>query len=177
MAVTRILLAGMMGSGKTTVGRMLAVALGWELWDNDAELLAHTGHDVQWIAKHWGTERLHDLEGRVLCTGLAEPRRVVCVPGSAVLDGGLRESLRREWVVWLRASIPTLVERLSAEELPRPFVRGRSRDDLTRVVAELDAERRPGLQEIADLILDVDSGSPADVATRIRDGWASAANR
>ena len=171
--MARILLAGMMGSGKTTVGRVLADALGWELWDNDAQLMNRTGHDVHWVAENWGMERLHDLEGRVLSEGLAEAGRVVCVPGSAVLDRGLRETLASEWVVWLRASVATLVERLSAEPLPRPFVLGRPRDELARIVAELDAERRPSLQEIADLILDVDSYNPGDVATRIREAWGT----
>ncbi|MBO0892817.1 MAG: AAA family ATPase [Acidimicrobiales bacterium] len=176
--MARILLAGAMGSGKSTVGRDLAGELGWELWDNDAELITHTGHDVQWIAEHWGAERLHDLEATVLRVGLAAAGdRVICVPGSAVLDGELRELLKEEWVVWLRASVPTLVERLSGEPLPRPFVLERTRDELTRIVADLDAERRPGLQEVADLVLDVDSCTAADVATRIKEAWASATKR
>jgi shikimate kinase len=176
--MARILLAGMMGSGKTAVGRVLAGALGWELWDNDAELMARAGHDVQWVAEHWGAERLHDLEGEVLRSGLAAAGdRVVCVPGSAVLDRGLLEMLRREWVVWLRVSVPTLAERLSAETLPRPFVQGRTGEELARIVEEMAAERRPGLQEIADVTLDVDSADPADVATRIREAWAATVKR
>lgn len=176
--MARILLGGVMGSGKTTIGRILAAALGWELWDNDAQLMIRTGHDVQWVAEHWGAERLHELEARVLRAGLAGTGdRVVCVPGSAVLDPALRAALESEWVVWLRASVPTVVERLSAEPLPRPFVSRRTRDELTRIVADVDAERRPGLEQIADLTIDVDSCAAPDVATRITKAWASATKR
>lgn len=174
--MARILLAGMMGSGKTTVGRVLAGELGWKLWDNDAELMIRTGHDPQWVAEHCGVERLHNLEAGVLRAGLAEAGdRVVCVPGSAVLDRGLLEILRREWVVWLRASIPTLVERLFAELQPRPFVLSTTREELSRIVTAIDAERRPRLLEIANLVLDVDSCTPADVAAGIKRAWTGPA--
>lgn len=151
--MNRVILAGAMGSGKTTVGRLLSRRLGWPYLDNDAGLGGSPGE----VAEREGVEALHDAEARVLLASLERDRVVVAAPGSAALDPALRERLRRETVVWLRARPETLARRVEGTD--RPFV------DVD--VAALLAEREPGLAEMATHVVDVDGCSPDEVADEV----------
>jgi shikimate kinase len=159
----RIVLAGMMGAGKTTVGRALAARLGWTYWDNDTELRRLAGRDLGEVARA-GTERLHELEAEVLRAGLAAPPPVVvAAPGSAVLDPALAALLRAEYVVWLRASPQTLAARV-AGGTERPYLPGAGDE---AILAALDAERRPGFAAVASYVVDVDGLGVDEIVDRI----------
>ena len=160
----RIVLVGMMGSGKTTVGRGLADRLGWAFWDNDATLLAATGRDARTLAATLGEDELHALELDTLARGLAfEGPAVVCAPGSAALAAPGQALLAREWVVWLRATAETLLGRVEHERDARPLLADVSAEQLHA----LEVVRRPGYEAVADIIVDVDHLAPIAVITKI----------
>ena len=110
----RILLIGMMGVGKSTVGRALASRLGWIYLDSDEQVLVATGRSVKEISLEDGPETLHAFEDEALVTALQSPTSVViAVAGGALLAESNRALLKGEQhVVWLRASIDTLAERI-----------------------------------------------------------------
>jgi shikimate kinase len=167
---SRVVLVGMMGAGKTTVGRALAARLGWPYRDNDAALLRLTGRSGPDLLASAGVEALHEAEAAVLLDALAaSDPQVVAAPGSAVLSPALRVRLAAEPVVWLRASVATLAARVAADAarplLPSSAVAGAT--EAAGAVAALLAARGPGFAEVASYVVDVDGLSPAEVASRI----------
>ena len=159
------MLIGMMGSGKTTVGRSLAAALGRPLVDSDAQVEARTGRTVREIFESDGEAAYRVLEREALVDALAEAEpSVVAAAGGVVLDPGNRAVLQEAGtVVWLRARPEVLARRVSAGRDHRPLLG----DDPLAALRRLDAERRPLYEEVADLVVDVDDLSTRQVVTAV----------
>lgn len=156
--VPRILLVGMMGAGKTTVGRALAQRFGWPYLDSDEEVRRRTGRTVPQIFAELGEAAFRAEESAVLAEACASPHPVVVsVAGGAVLDPGNRELLARSGqVVWLRASLATLTQRVG-DGRTRPLLG----DDPAAALARLYPERARIYEEVAAVVVDVD-GVPTD---------------
>lgn len=114
----RIVLAGFMGSGKTTVGRRLAERLGWRFLDLDREIERRDGRSVPAIFAHAGENGgepyFRKQESAVLAELLSERRVVLALGGGAPEDPGNRQLLERTprtMVVYLHAPLETLLER------------------------------------------------------------------
>jgi shikimate kinase len=148
---------GMMGAGKTTIGRALAARLGVPYADNDADLVARAGQTAASFAVDHGVEELHRLEHDVLSRALAEDDgAVVGAPGSIALDPDGAHLLAGQRVVWLRASLATLSSRTHHDPI-RPLLGS----DPRAVLAALMREREPGFAQLATSVIDVDD-LPAD---------------
>ncbi|MGP0031351.1 MAG: shikimate kinase [Acidimicrobiales bacterium] len=160
----RILLIGMMGSGKTTVGKLTAGKLGWAYLDSDAEVAAATGLTVPELFARDGETAFRDAEAKALEQACAcTDDVVVSVAGGAVLRAENRSLIARSGtVVWLRARPETLVARVG-DGAGRPLLDG----DRPTTVRELDAVRRPLYAELADLTIDVDDLSPEQVVALV----------
>jgi shikimate kinase len=163
----RLLLVGMMGAGKTTVGQLAAARLGWTFFDSDAEVLAATGRTVPEIFAEDGEPAFRAEESRVLAEAVAEPAPVVIsVAGGAVLSEANRALLARSGVVvWLRAAPATLGSRVGRGE-GRPLIG----DDPVESLTALDRIRRPLYASIAHLVIDVDELTPGEVVERLLAG-------
>ncbi len=151
----RILLVGMMGAGKTTVGRALAQRLRYPYLDSDEQVERHTGQTVREIFEARGEAAYRAQEKLALAQALtSDGPVVVSVAGGAVLDPDNRRRLRQAGlVVWLRASVHTLARRVDAgEEGHRPLLGDDPLADLSR----LYQQRRPLYGQVADMIIDVD---------------------
>ncbi|MEE8557271.1 MAG: shikimate kinase [Myxococcota bacterium] len=117
-----ILLAGMMGSGKSTVGRRLATELGWRFIDTDEEIVSAQGMSIPEIFAREGEERFRALERSVL-EGLPEQRGVVALGGGAVSASTLDLLRSKGRLLLLEASPETLASRLGDAE-DRPMLAG-----------------------------------------------------
>ena len=150
--MTRLLLVGAMGSGKTAVGTSLATKTGWPYVDNDALLLRSSGLTAPALLARDGEAGLHAAEATVLTLQLGIPGSVILgISGGAVLEKAARERLRAAGqVVWLRAS-PTVLARRIGNAAGRPLV-GEPLAALTR----LAAERNAFYAEVATETIDVD---------------------
>lgn len=161
----RVLLVGMMGAGKTTVGRLVAAELGWPYLDSDEEVERTTGHSVRELFATSGEAAFRAAESTVLADAVARPGpAVVSVAGGAVLDPVNRSLLRRAGVVvWLRARPATLGARVG-DGTGRPLLG----EQPPAALARLDAERRPFYAEVADAVVDVDDLTPPEAAEQVR---------
>jgi shikimate kinase len=171
----RVLLIGMMGAGKTTVGREVASRLGWPLLDSDAEVARTTGMSVPQIFAHRGEAAFRAEESRVLAEAVTSDHPVVVsVAGGAVRDPDNRRRIRRAGlVVWLRADLGTLAARVGTGQ-GRPLLDG----DPGTALRRLYAEREPLYRQLAHLAVDVDHLSPPEAADRVVSAlWSGAALR
>jgi shikimate kinase len=162
----RILLVGMMGSGKSTVGRLLAGQLGWDYRDSDADVEAATGRTVPEIFECDGEPAFRRAEADVLARacGLGTPV-VVSAAGGSVLNPDNRRLLARSGiVVWLRAQPATNARRVG-DGAGRPLLG----DDPAEAMGRLYSERAPLYGDVADLVIDVDDLTPNQVVARILD--------
>jgi shikimate kinase len=159
-----ILLVGMMGAGKTTVGELVAETLGWPYRDSDVDVAVATGMSVPEIFETQGETAFRQAESEVLARACAgtEPS-VISVAGGAVLSAANRDLLRASGtVVWLRARIETLAARVGTG-VGRPLLDGVP----AATLAELSVVRTELYAEVADLVIDVDDLSPAEVAAAV----------
>lgn len=172
-----MVLVGMMGAGKSTVGRALADRLGWAFLDTDEVIERTVGRTVAEVFAADGeaafrAEERRALAGALPATPAATPAGkstdgpvVLSVGGGAVLDPENRRQLREaDLVVWLRAEVPTLAARVGAGAGDERPLLG---DDPVAALARLLRERRALYEELADLVVDVDDLTPADAVERI----------
>jgi shikimate kinase len=159
----RIVLLGMMGAGKTTIGRELASRTGWPVLDNDDLVRQLTGRAPAAIAVEDGADALHDAEAAALTDALDRPAPLIIgVAGAMVERPEVRTALREAGhVVWLRARPETLRERIG-----RGTDRRKEARDVTWLAARA-SEREPLYREVADQVIDVDDTTPAQVAAAI----------
>jgi shikimate kinase len=155
-----VVLIGMMGVGKTTIGRELAARLGWDFWDNDEALERATGRNAAEVQQAQGTAGLHGIEDRLLRAALTRPAATVfAAAASVVLDPA---AVKGAVTVWLRASGAREAENLATSgQHHRPLPA-----DPTKVLAAMLAQREPRYARLADIVVDV-SGDPAATCDRV----------
>ena len=163
-APVHILLIGMMGSGKSTVGRALSARTGWPFVDNDTLVERATGSTARGLLADSGEAGLRRAEAEALSVGLALPPPViVAAAAGTVLDSANRRAMAEGgFVVWLRAPVETLMAR-SADADHRPWLEG----DATPWFEAALAERGPLYAQLADLELDTSDLEPGDAAAAI----------
>lgn len=161
---TRILLIGMMGSGKSSVGRALAARTGWPFLDNDALVERASGRTARQLLAEQGEATLREVESAALGAGLAvEAPAIIGVAGGVLLDARDRQRIADGgFVVWLSASPEVLADRAVGAE-HRPWLDG----DAVGWFRQTIAERGPLYAEVSDLEIDTATTSPAQAADAI----------
>ena len=160
-----IALVGLMGVGKSTVGRRLARRLNLPFADGDVEIEAAAAMTVSDIFAELGEAEFRAGEARVMKRLLEGPRMVLATGGGAILNPDTRVLLKERAVtVWMRADLETVASRVQRRDT-RPLLRGR--DPLTALQAM--AEVRYPIYATADLTVDVTSGAHAQAVEAIHD--------
>lgn len=161
-----IILIGFMGTGKSTVGQILADQLGRPWTDTDAEVERRSGKSIPQLFQEEGEAQFRRWEKQVLQQVLKQEPGVVTTGGGVVLDPDNVARIRATgWVVALDASEEELIRRLEADE-SRPLLQG----DARRQVVELK-RRRQDAYDFADLFLDTSEESPPQTAAKILYQW------
>jgi shikimate kinase len=158
-----IVLVGLMGAGKTKIGRRLAVRLGLPFFDSDIEIEAAAGETIEEIFANRGERVFREGERRVISRLLRQPVHVLATGGGAFMDPCTRAVIARCGVsVWLRADLDVLVARVSRRS-NRPLLKT---GDPRAILAELLERRYPVYAE-ADVVVDSGEGSPEMTVTRV----------
>lgn len=158
-----IALVGLMGVGKSTVGRRLANRLGLAFADADAEIEAAAGMSVSDIFSTLGEAEFRAGEARVIRRVLEGPRIVLATGGGAILNPETRAALKtRAVTVWMRADLETVAERVQRRDT-RPLLRGRDPLEALRGLAEA----RYPIYATADITVDVGGGAHAHAVEAI----------
>jgi shikimate kinase len=164
-----IALVGMMGAGKTAVGRRLAKTLGWPFTDADWAIEAAAGTTITNIFAEIGEAEFRQTERRVIARLLQDGRKVLALGGGAFVDPETRALVREHAVsIWLRADLEVLVRRTARRD-DRPLLTGG--DPRTRLAALLE-QRAPVYAE-ADLVVDSGRGPIGAVVARTLDALAT----
>jgi shikimate kinase len=136
-----IVLVGLMGAGKTSIGRRLARTLASPFTDADEEIVAAAGLSIADIFQLYGEPRFRELERRVIARLLEGGPMVLALGGGAFIDPETRARVASRAVsVWLRADLETLVARTSRKRGTRPLL---ERGDPQEILAALMRERYP----------------------------------
>lgn len=175
--MNNLVLVGLMGAGKTTIGRLLAKAFGRPFVDSDHEIEALTGVKVPVIFEIEGEPGFRSREARVIAELAQRSALVIATGGGAVLDPASRVTLHAcGVVVYLHAQPADLWQRTRHDQ-NRPLLR--AADPLARL-AELYGARDPLYRETAHLVVDTGRQSPRLLAGRIeqqlRDSWIPSTN-
>jgi shikimate kinase len=161
----RVVLVGMMGAGKTTVGHAIAAATGWRYVDNDELVEQISGVATCDLLQQRGEAAMRTAEAAAVEKVLAmEPPLVAGAAAGVVLDDDLCARLHAgAFVVYLRASLAVLQRRVAGTDRPWLGV------DPAVAMGELYQGREPRYQKLAHLVVEVDDATPADLARRIID--------
>lgn len=171
-------LVGVRGTGKSTVGRIIARGLCLPFVDADAELEARAGKSIRAIFEDEGEGAFRDLEEQVLADLTGGPPAVLATGGGAVLRDSNRRRLRQfGLIIWLTARPEALAARIQSNPrgvADRPALTAHG--TLAEISAILEA-RTPIYQTIADATVDTDGRTPAEVADAVLEACQSAERR
>ena len=157
-----IVLVGLMGAGKTSVGRRLAHNLDMPFTDADEEIAKAAGCTIEDIFEIYGETAFRDGERRVIMRLLGGKPRVLATGGGAFMDSSIRSRIgQRGITVWLRVGLDTLVKRTRRRN-DRPLLKGGSARD---ILERLMAERHPIYAE-ADIVIDSKKNESAEKTAR-----------
>lgn len=158
-----IVLVGLMGAGKTCVGRKLATRLGLAFLDADAEIEAAADCTVSEIFERYGEAYFRDGERRVIARLLGGAPCVLATGGGAFMDPQTREEIaKRGLSVWIQADLELLVRR-TARKAHRPLLR---QGDPREILARLKATRDP-VYALADIRVQSSDGPPEETVEAI----------
>jgi shikimate kinase len=160
-----VVLVGVPGAGKSTVGHALAKRLGVGFRDTDADVESSTGRAIADIFVESGEPEFRHLEAAAVSTALAEHDGVLALGGGAVIDPATRAQLVGRPVVWLRVGLAAASQRAGLSGA-RPVLLGNVR---AQMKALMDA-RAPLFTEVARLIVDTDDLTVDDTVHAILDG-------
>jgi shikimate kinase len=146
-----VYLIGMMGSGKSTTGKLLAQALGYQFFDTDRVIEQTTGLTISQLFAEAGEAEFRKLETQVLSELSAYTRLVIATGGGIILKRVNWSYLQQGLVVWLEADVVTLLSRLS-EDKTRPLLQGAN----PQLKLETLLEQRQSLYAQADIKVRVD---------------------
>ncbi|ROQ99059.1 shikimate kinase [Streptomyces sp. 2132.2] len=159
-----VVLVGPMGSGKSTVGALLAERLGAPYRDTDADIVAAQGREISDLFVDEGEPYFRELERQAVAAAVAEHTGVLALGGGAVLDAGTRKLLAGLPVAYLSMDVEEAVRRVGLGQA-RPLLAVNPR----RQWRELMEARRPLYTEVARVVVATDDRAPEEVAQAVLD--------
>ena len=160
-----LVLVGMMGSGKSSVARVLSSRLGRPLFDSDEVVVENAGRSIREIWETDGETAFRDMETQALCETLARSEPSIVATGGGVVLSEVNRNLlidSEAHVVWLKMNLEGLLERVR-RGVHRPILDDNPEEKLQTIATE----REPLYREVADAIVSVDNRSQLEVAKAV----------
>jgi shikimate kinase len=158
-----LVFTGLMGAGKTSIGRLVAEALSVPFFDSDREIERQEGMAVSEIFREKGESYFRRLEKETISGLLSGDIKVIATGGGAVMTEGVQEMIKARAVsIWLKADLDTLVER-TARNAKRPLL---AKGDPREILGALMEKRYPVYGQ-ADIIIETDAAPPEEMAVRV----------
>lgn len=162
-----IVLLGFMGSGKSTLGKQLALTLGWRFTDLDRSIETETKQTIPEIFETEGEPGFRKLESDTLRRILAVPAQVIAIGGGAPCNPlNINMIKENSWSVYLKISEAELAHRLIHSTTPRPLLKGKTETEIKRIVRDLLAAREPYYLQ-ADLTIESDEITAGMILSRL----------
>jgi shikimate kinase len=160
----RLVLTGFMGSGKSTVGRLLAARLNWSFLDLDAHLEARTGATIPQLFERHGEAHFRRLESSALASALGQNHTVLALGGGTpeeLTNRLLLEQTPATFTIFLDAPFPTLFDRCMLQDIARPVL-------ADPAAAQLRFQKRhPLYRRLANLTIDTTDQAPEQTVETI----------
>jgi shikimate kinase len=158
-----IVLVGLMGSGKSVIGRRLAARIGMKFVDADSEIEEAAGLAINDIFEVHGEQAFRDGERRVIARLLTEPAHVLATGGGAFMNPQTRKCVKELAIsIWLRADFDVLLRRVSRRD-NRPLLKVENKEEVLRGLIE---ERYPTYGE-ADIIVQSQDGPHEETVSEV----------
>lgn len=157
-----VVLVGAPGSGKSTVGAIVAGSLGLEFRDTDSDVEATAGMPISDIFVEEGEPRFRELEAQAVRAALDGFDGVLALGGGAILDVDTRAALHGHLVVLLDVAVDDAARRVGLNQA-RPLLLGNPRANWVRLMNE----RRPLYDEVATDVVTTDARTPEEVAADV----------
>ena len=169
--VTKIILVGMMGAGKTTIGKLLSNQLAFNFIDLDRRIEEKSGVKINTIFEIEGEEGFREREYLALKDALAEEKAVISTGGGVVVKDINRSLIQKSeaMVVYLKASLDILLGRLKNDKT-RPML---DKDNKQLSLQKLLSKREPFYENLADFIIDTSHLKTNDVLKTITEKMES----
>lgn len=167
-----IVLLGLMGSGKSTVGHLVANELGRPFVDSDSIVELRSGDLPPRVVERAGADELHTHELAALRQVVEQRDSVVYAAAASVVDLVDPDELAHAWCVWLDAPPEVLAARIDDDDHERPLLGERPAD----VLADQHRDRAVRGRRLANLTVDTERRSPSEVAACICRAWRQWAN-
>jgi shikimate kinase len=168
-----LVLLGLMGAGKSTVGHLVANELGRPFVDSDSIVELRTGHAPPELVERRGVDHLHGVELDVLHHVLAQRDAVVFAAAASIVDVIDHEDLGAAWCVWLETSPSSLVERILDDRRERPLLD----DGPEFTLVEQHRRRAPLGRNLAAVSIITDGRTPTEVAQLVCSAWSERRSR
>ncbi|MBN66559.1 MAG: shikimate kinase [Rickettsiales bacterium] len=160
-----VVLIGLMGAGKSTIGRRLAKRMGWKFADSDSEIVDAAGCSISDIFAIHGEQIFRDLEERVITRLLSQDKMVMATGGGAWMQAKVREQIQESAIsVWLHAELDVLLARVTKRN-NRPLL---ETGDKRAILQKLMEERYPVYGQ-ADITVESGDGPHENVVERVLD--------
>jgi shikimate kinase len=168
-----LVLVGYRGTGKSTVGRLVAARAGRDFVEVDECIVARAGKTIRAIFEEDGEPAFRDIEEAVVRDLTTKhPGAVLGTGGGTILRESNRRMLRSFGLVaWLRADIAELARRLEADAITRETRPSLTNKGTVEEIAEVLAFRTPYYEEVAHVVIDAQDGGPDELAGRILEHW------
>lgn len=168
-----VVLVGLMGAGKTAIGRRLAARLRLPFVDADHEIEQAAGCTIEDIFERYGEAAFRDVEHKVITRLVAGPIRIIATGGGAFMKAETRTVVLDKAIsLWLRADLDVLIERTSRRS-NRPLLKG---GNPREILARLMEVRHP-IYAMADIVVDSETGPLEETVDQVVGALIDHANK